>query len=482
MPLFVSIILPVRNEENFIINCLRSITAQDYPAESMEILIVDGLSEDDTVAQINNYKLQISNKGPDSSACGAGHPAQNDDKVLKENLSASVSSCEAKVPGSPIGSVGPNSLDSRLRGNDNTAEMRQGSGMASINGTNGDRIRVLENPKRVVSAGLNIGFRAARGDIIIRMDAHAEYGRDYITQCLAALEKSGAANVGGPALALPGGEGPLAQAIALAHYSPFGLGGGQFREPGAEGFVETVWPGCFRREVFDKAGYIDERRTRTEDLEFNTRLRAAGYKIYITPLIKAYYYCRTTLGETWRQRWADGVEITRFLPDNPSAPRLRHFIPLLFVTTILLLMIASLTSGTGLTSSMGSTGLNILNRSNILNNIGHIALLLLVLVLGAYFSAMLFFVGRAGRSVQRTAYSGQGGVQFKEGQSINNGDTMGKQLYDNDNTIVSQPYHNGIASLLLLPIVFMTLHFSYGLGSIWGLITLAGWAKKRNNV
>jgi GT2 family glycosyltransferase len=151
-------------------------------------------------------------------------------------------------------------------------------------------IQVLDNPKKIVSAGLNIGFRAARGDIIMRMDAHAEYGRDYISQCLAALEKSGAANVGGPALALPGGPGPMAQAIALAHYSPFGLGGGQFRNPGAEGFVETVWPGCFRREVFEKVGYIDERRTRTEDLEFNTRLRAAGYQIFITPLIRAHYY------------------------------------------------------------------------------------------------------------------------------------------------------------------------------------------------
>ncbi len=119
--------------------------------------------------------------------------------------------------------------------------------------------------------------------------------------------------------------------------------------------------------------------------------------------------------------------------------------------------------------------------SNILNKIGHIALLLLVIELGAYFGAMLFFVGRAGRSVQRTAYSGQGGMQFKE-TGKNTGD--GIQNIDKDTNSIFN-IHNSefkVGALALLPLVFVTLHFSYGLGSIWGLITLAGWAKKRNNV
>ncbi|MBU1575732.1 MAG: glycosyltransferase family 2 protein [Candidatus Edwardsbacteria bacterium] len=420
MPPFVSIILPVRNEEKFIIPCLQSIFLQDYPSDKFEVIIIDGRSDDSTIDSIAEFKIQ--------------NPKSN--------------------------------------------------------------IIVLDNPKKVVSAGLNIGFKAAKGDIIIRMDAHAAYGRDYISQCLAALEKSGAANVGGPALALPGGQGALANAIALAHYSPFGLGGGQFRNPGAEGFVETVWPGCFRREVFDKVGYIDERRTRTEDLEFNTRLRMAGYKIFITPLIRAYYYCRTTLWETWRQRWADGYEITHFLPDNPKAPRLRHFVPLIFIGSLILLFWLSWLSagGWGYRVWGHGAGANFLIRG--LKDLGLVKLpgifslkvwcwnllfiRLLVLELGAYFTVMALAVGQVALSEKRKAKSGT--AQFKEGQSIHNSDTMSKQLYDNGNTIVSQPYHNDIASLLLLPIVFMTLHFSYGLGSIWGLVTLAGWAKKRNNV
>jgi GT2 family glycosyltransferase len=498
----------------------------------VEVLVIDGRSTDGTVDKIKEFIKRTADRGqPADSEQGIANSGQRtEDRIQKieKETSVSVALCEKKEPGSPIMSVEHKSLDSRLRGNDNLPEMRLWSGMTSINGMNGDRIRVLENPKKVVSAGLNIGFKAARGDIILRMDAHAEYGRDYIKQCLAALEKSGAVNVGGPALALPGGKGPLAQAIALAHYSSFGLGGGQFRSPDAEGYVETVWPGCFRREVFEKVGYIDERRTRTEDIDLNRRLIEAGYKIYLSPLIKAYYYCRTTLGETWRQRWADGYEITRFLPDNPNAPRLRHFIPLLFVSTILLLIIASLISLKNLTGS------NIYNLSNVSNRFGLIALLLLVIDLGTYLSAMLFFVGKAALSEKRKAES-EKNDQFKAGpfdlaqgkrlkfketgkntegriQKIEKEPSVSVPLRQaqciawceengkNDQfkaeslkfkedargqgtePLSSNNYHLTTKSIALLPIVFLTLHFSYGLGSIWGLVTLAGWAKKRNNV
>ena len=393
---FVSIILPVRNEEQYIVNCLDSIAAQDYPHDQMEILVVDGLSDDGTLDNIAEY-------------------------------------------------------DSRF-----------------------DDIHIQEftNPKQTVSAGLNIGFRRARGQVLIRMDAHARYGNDYISQCIKVMEKTGAANVGGPALALPGGPGLMAQAITLAHYSPFGLGGAQFRDPNAEGFVETVWPGCFKREVFDKIGYIDERRNRTEDIEFNSRLREAGYKIYLSPLIKAYYYCRTTLGETWRQRWADGFEITRFLPDNPRAPRLRHFIPLLFVSSLILL--------TALALTLAYSGQLAYSIQHIADSSGRLALRMLVLELGAYLGAMLFFVGQAGKTQLYNGHS-------KDKPSKEGGDTMGipsenngmstvSPLCVNSITTVSQQYHNrsvkSTCSLLLLPLVFVTLHFSYGLGSLWGLISL----------
>ena len=46
---FISVILPVRNEERYIAACVDSIFSQDYPADQMEVIFVDGRSEDRTV-------------------------------------------------------------------------------------------------------------------------------------------------------------------------------------------------------------------------------------------------------------------------------------------------------------------------------------------------------------------------------------------------------------------------------------------------
>lgn len=399
---YVSIILPVRNEERYITPCLRSISAQTYPKENMEVLIAEGMSDDETLGRIAEY----------------------------------------------------DSIDEDLD------------------------INVLKNQKQTVSAGLNLGFRNAKGEVVIRMDAHALYATDYIEKCLAVSESTGAANVGGPALALPGDETTMARAIALAHHSPFGLGGGAFRNPEADGFVETVWPGCFRREVFDKVGYLDERRTRTEDIDFNARLRAAGYTIYLSPLIKARYYCRTTLWETWKQRWADGVEITRFLPDNPKAPRLRHFIPLIFVSSLIILSVL-IHSNLGAALWGHGAGSRLANLMYGFKGLGlkqpglfslktwswHLLFLrLLALELFAYFTAMLLAVIHAGLA------------QLKRLETFERFETVGEpgeptnQPGNSEFGIRNSTFSFG--SLALLPLVFVTLHFSYGLGSLWGLATL----------
>ncbi len=461
---FVSIILPVRNEERYIEGCLRSIIAQDYPPDRMELLIVDGLSDDDTVAQINNYKLVISN------------------------------------------------------------------------------LSVLSNPDRTVPHAMNLGIANAKGDIILRFDGHAIMEPDYVSNCVKYLEQINADNVGGPAINISNGTA-IGDAILLSHNSAFGLGGGAFRMGNYDGYTDTVTFGCFPKETFAKHGLYDTRLTRNQDIELNSRIRKgitlkskiknqkskteendlrksaqsadreAPGKIYLTPKIKSYYYCRNTLSGLWSQNFKNGqwVVYTKYIA--PYALSLRHFIPLLFVTTILFLIIASLTSGTGFSGPTPPYPPR--SGEGLVNGFGRIALLLLVIELVAYFGAMLFFVGKAGCSGQRTADRGQAALsekrkaesgkgtgesgraalsekrkaesgkndQVKAGQSIHNGDTMGKQLYDNSNTIVSQssvngmstvspPHDNILAPLLLLPIVFMTLHFSYGLGSLWGLATL----------
>ena len=57
---YVSIIIPCRNEERFIGECLDSIVASDYPKDRLEVLGVDGMSDDKTPEILEEYARQFS--------------------------------------------------------------------------------------------------------------------------------------------------------------------------------------------------------------------------------------------------------------------------------------------------------------------------------------------------------------------------------------------------------------------------------------
>ncbi|MDR1070725.1 MAG: glycosyltransferase, partial [Gracilibacteraceae bacterium] len=172
LPPEVSVIIPVRDEEKHIDHCLASVFGQDFPAERLEVLLIDGMSADGTLERAARWQNE--------------HP----------------------------------------------------------------NIRLLENPGRTAPRAMNIGIRAARGRYIVRLDAHSSYALDYISQCLLYLEKTGADNVGG--VMETKGEGFWGTAIALMLSSRFGVGGASFRVGAADGYVDTVPFGAFRRETFDR--------------------------------------------------------------------------------------------------------------------------------------------------------------------------------------------------------------------------------------
>jgi len=113
-----------------------------------------------------------------------------------------------------------------------------------------DRLRIIDNPGLIVSTGLNAAIREARGSVIIRMDAHTKYASDYVRNCLAVLQATGADNVGGPWVAE--GTRPVGKAIAVAFQSPFSFGGARGHNPNYEGIVDTVYLGCWSRTLLIK--------------------------------------------------------------------------------------------------------------------------------------------------------------------------------------------------------------------------------------
>jgi len=194
-------------------------------------------------------------------------------------------------------------------------------------------VRIIDNPGRIVSTGLNAAIGAATGEIIIRMDVHTTYARDYIRQCVRALRESSADNVGGPWVAE--GRGLVGKAIAAAFRSPFCSGGGKAHDPNYEGEVDTVYLGCWDRSVFDRVGLFDAGLVRNQDDEFNFRLRRAGGRIWQSPRIKSSYTPRGSIAALFRQYAQYGFWKVAVIRKHRALASWRHAVPGLFVGAIL---------------------------------------------------------------------------------------------------------------------------------------------------
>jgi succinoglycan biosynthesis protein ExoA len=208
-------------------------------------------------------------------------------------------------------------------------------------------VRVIDNPGRIVSTGLNAAIGSATGDIVIRMDAHTTYAPDYIRECVKVLEESGADNVGGPWIAE--GRGLVGKAIAAAFRSPFCTGGGKAHDASYEGEVDTVYLGCWARSVFERIGMFDPALVRNQDDEFNFRLRRLGGRIWQSPRIKSSYTPRGSLAALFRQYLQYGFWKVAVIRKHRALASWRHVVPVLFVTAIpLSLLLIALLAAAGM--------------------------------------------------------------------------------------------------------------------------------------
>lgn len=265
---FVSVIIPCRNEGAFIGPCLDSLLASDYPRDRLEVLVIDGMSDDKTREVVEEYY--------------SSHPF----------------------------------------------------------------IRLIDNPARRTPQALNAGIREARGEVIVRVDAHAHFDESYISKCVHHLLESGADNVGGIMVTLPRDETAIGRSIVLALNHRFGVGNSYFRvHSPAPKWVDTVFGGCYRREVFEKVGMFNEKLLRGQDMEFNRRLGQAGGRILLVPEIVSYYYARSDMLTFMKHNFTNGEwAIIPFLYSPVMPVRPRHLVPLGFALAIVLLSAAALFS------------------------------------------------------------------------------------------------------------------------------------------
>jgi succinoglycan biosynthesis protein ExoA len=192
-------------------------------------------------------------------------------------------------------------------------------------------IRVIDNPGMTAPSGLNAAIRQARGEIIMRMDAHSAYPCDYVKRCVSLLRATGAGCAGGRSVPVLERETPWARAAAAVTSHPFGVGNSACRVYQKRAFVDTVAFGTFPRRVFDDVGFFDERLTRNQDNELAARLRRRGYKIAYDPSIEVAYFSRATLKGLSRQAFQNGLWNAYTLVLHPYTWKARYFVPAAFV-------------------------------------------------------------------------------------------------------------------------------------------------------
>lgn len=199
-------------------------------------------------------------------------------------------------------------------------------------------IQLLDNPQRIAPCAMNVGIKASKGDVIIRLDAHASYEKNYFSALVKALDVYGADNVGAVCRTDVLNKTPKTLAIREVLSNKFGVGNSTFRT-GIKGAqeVETVPFGCWRRDVFDKYGMYDSRLVRNQDIELNKRIILGGGKIVIIPDTFCTYLARETYKALAKNNFGNGKWniLTVYYTKEMRSLSIRHFVPLMFVLSLI---------------------------------------------------------------------------------------------------------------------------------------------------
>jgi len=219
-------------------------------------------------------------------------------------------------------------------------------------------VRIIDNPRQIVSSGLNLAVGRARGDVIIRVDGRALIAPNYVSECVHLLSRGAGDNVGGRMV--PVASGRVGEAVVAATTSRFGIGGGQFHYSEREELVETVYLGAWLKETLQRLGPFDETLVRNQDDDMNNRLLATGGRILLSPRIRSTYSPRTRLDSLWRQYYEYGWWKVRVFQKRERLPLVRHFVPSAFVLALATSAIVTVVNRVGAIVFIALTGTYIL--------------------------------------------------------------------------------------------------------------------------
>lgn len=200
-------------------------------------------------------------------------------------------------------------------------------------------IKLLDNQHRIVPYAMNTGIQNAHGQYIIRLDAHAAYPSNYFSALIKHAKKYNTDNIGGICITDVKNKTNKTWAIKTALSHKFGVGNSMFRTGALRPqIVDTVPFGCFKRDVFDRFGMYNERLERNQDIELNKRITKGGGKILLIPEITCTYFARETFSGLANNNYKNGFWniLTVYYTKNLQSLSLRHFIPLLFLLSLIM--------------------------------------------------------------------------------------------------------------------------------------------------
>jgi succinoglycan biosynthesis protein ExoA len=211
---------------------------------------------------------------------------------------------------------------------DRTAELARAAGAV-----------VVANPAGATPAGLNAALRRARGEIVVRFDAHAEMPPSYVAACVRALDRHRGTPVCVGGWRRVEGRGPWGRATAAALTSRFGVGNPRIWRPPQEGGepveVDTVALGAWFADELRAAGGWDERYVRNQDFELNERLRRSGGRVVFVPEVWSVYRPRESPAAIARQYWDYGRFKALLLAERPGSLRPRQLAPVGLLAAVL---------------------------------------------------------------------------------------------------------------------------------------------------
>lgn len=197
------------------------------------------------------------------------------------------------------------------------------------------RILVLDNPKKILPCGWNVALKEAKGDVIVRVDAHSTFPNNFITENVKEMEK-GENIVGGKCNSVTYSNSRFENLLLMAEESLFGAGIADFRRKNKREYVSTLAFAMYRKKVFDRVGLYNENLARTEDNEMHYRMRKSGYKFLLSPNISTTRYVRSDFKGLIKQKYGNGKWIGITMYYSPKCFSIYHLVPLLFVLSIML--------------------------------------------------------------------------------------------------------------------------------------------------